>query len=101
MAGICGQEYGRLGISDPGLVCEQAGINTFLRTVVEKEGTICSRVVGQRIEDNRRLRRMGCEAGIPAAPANKKRRKREAKFKGSQSGMVDRVVRTLAGLGSA
>jgi len=39
---------------------------------------------------------MGCEAGAPAAPANWKRRKREARLKRGGNGMVDRVVRTLA-----
>src|SRR3954453_17878301 len=57
------KEMGGLGVKDPGLVCEEAGINTFLRSALEKEGTVCSRIVEQRIRDNKRLEKMGCDAG--------------------------------------
>src|SRR3954466_12202183 len=57
------KEMGGLGVKDPGLVCEEAGINTFLRSALEKEGTVCSRIVEQRIKDNKRFKKMGCVAG--------------------------------------
>src|SRR4051794_33965276 len=95
---FAGKESGGLGIKDPGLVCEAAGISSFMRSALEKDGTVCSRIVEQRIRDNKRLRKMGCSAGAPAAPANRKRRKREARLKGGSNGMVDRVVRTLASM---
>src|SRR4051794_13776907 len=36
------KEMGGLGVKDPGLVCEEASINTFLRSALEKEGTVFS-----------------------------------------------------------
>ena len=46
------KDMGGLGVKDPGLVCEQAIVNSFIRSALEKEDTVCSKVVAQRIKDN-------------------------------------------------